>query len=93
LEISVVILSHEDMRRAVTKYLCDVLDGEVQVNSIKTMKGQRGFAIDLAIFEPDSLGENAVEGFLPPCGRHETNPFAPEDAHPNAGRYPIAEEG
>jgi hypothetical protein len=52
MEISVVILSHEDMRRAVTKYLCDVLDGQVQVNSIRTLKGQRGFAVDLAIFEP-----------------------------------------
>jgi len=93
LEISVVVLSHDDMRRAVTKYLCDVLGGQVQVNSIKTMKGQRGFAIDLAIFEPDNLGEDAVEGFLPPRGSRETNPFAPEDAHPNAVRYPIAEEG
>lgn len=58
MEISVVILSHEDMRRAVTKHLCDVLGGQVQVNSIKTMKGQRGFAVDLAIFEPPEEGDS-----------------------------------
>lgn len=92
MEISVVILSHEDMRRAVTKYLCDVLDGEVQVNSIKTLKGQRGFAVDLAIFEPITLDVDAAATLLP-LGSRETNPFTPEDAHPDASRYPIAEEG
>ncbi|MBN2391654.1 MAG: hypothetical protein JXR84_13095 [Anaerolineae bacterium] len=93
MEISVVILTHEDMRLAVGRYLSEVLNGQVQVNSIKTLKGQRGFSIDLAIFEPVNLDVDAAMT-LPPQGNSETNPFASEDAHPgHENHHPIAKEG
>jgi len=93
MEISVVILSHEDMRWAVGKFLSDVFDGQVQVNSIKTLKGQRGFSVDLAIFEPTDLSIDS-DGVLLPLGSSGTNPFTPEDAHPgHESHYPVAEEG
>lgn len=63
MEISVVVLSHNDMRRAVERFLCEVLDGQVHVNGVKVLKGQRGFAVDLAIFEPLEEGDSDASGY------------------------------
>jgi hypothetical protein len=47
------------MRRAVERFLCEVFDGQVHVNGIKVLKGQRGFAVDLAICESPAEGSDA----------------------------------
>ncbi len=54
-----MVLSHDDMRRAVERFLCEVFDGQVHVNGIKVLKGQRGFAVDLAICESPAEGSDA----------------------------------